>query len=67
MTKKTVFKQAAAHVKLTKTLHASVFAKAFLLLAIVAVVLYAVLFTTYPPVHDYFHNIRHSLMAIPCH
>jgi hypothetical protein len=34
---------------------------------IAGVVLHAVLFTTYPPVHDYFHELRHSLMAIACH
>jgi hypothetical protein len=32
-----------------------------------ALVLYTVLFTTYPPVHDFFHEIRHSLLLIPCH
>lgn len=67
MSRKHVVKQARVHVRLTSTLTTSVFAKGFILLAITAVVLHAVLFTTYPPVHDYFHELRHSLMAIPCH
>ncbi len=38
-----------------------------LVLAVVAVVAWAVLFTNYPPVHDFFHELRHSLFVIPCH
>jgi len=38
-----------------------------LVLAVVAVVTWAVLFTNYPPVHDFFHELRHSLFVIPCH
>lgn len=38
-----------------------------LVLIMVGVVLYAVLFTTYPPVHDFFHELRHSMLLIPCH
>jgi hypothetical protein len=26
-----------------------------------------VLFTNYPPLHDSFHELRHSLYVIPCH
>jgi hypothetical protein len=36
-------------------------------LAVVALVLWAVLFTNYPPLHDTFHELRHSLYVIPCH
>ncbi|HJN08954.1 MAG: CbtB-domain containing protein [Pirellulaceae bacterium] len=67
MPPKHVVKQARAHVRLTSTLKASVFVKGLILLVIAGVVLHAVLFTTYPPVHDYFHELRHSLMAIACH
>jgi len=38
-----------------------------LILAVVAVVAWVVLFTNYPPVHDFFHELRHSLFVIPCH
>ncbi len=38
-----------------------------LVLAVVAVVAWAVFFTNYPPVHDFFHELRHSLFVIPCH
>lgn len=33
----------------------------------VGVVLYTVLFSSYPPVHDAMHELRHGLMFIPCH
>jgi hypothetical protein len=31
------------------------------------VVVWTVLFTNYPPIHDFFHELRHSLYVIPCH
>lgn len=67
MRQRHLYKQARSHIRLTRTLNATVFVKGAILLAIVGVVLHAVLFTTYPPVHDYFHELRHNLMAIPCH
>jgi hypothetical protein len=30
-------------------------------------VLYAMLFTNVPTLHDFFHELRHSLGIIPCH
>ncbi|SFS69290.1 CbtB domain-containing protein [Marininema halotolerans] len=36
----------------------------FLLLGIF---LYTFLFSTYPPIHDAVHELRHSLWIIPCH
>ena len=62
-----ISKKAIKHVKLTKTLNVSLFTKAIIILAIVAIVLHAVLFTTIPGLHDRFHELRHSLMVIPCH
>lgn len=35
--------------------------------ALLSVVLFTLLFTTYPPIHDFFHGLRHALMIIPCH
>lgn len=67
MQQRRLYKQARSHVRLTRTLHLSVLLKGVILLAIFGVVLHAMLFTTYPPVHDYFHALRHNLMAIPCH
>lgn len=32
-----------------------------------AVLLFTLLFTTYPPIHDYFHGLRHAIMIVPCH
>lgn len=48
-------------------LNISVFTQGFLVLMMVAVVLYTLLFSTYPPLHDTFHELKHSLMFIPCH
>jgi hypothetical protein len=30
-------------------------------------VLYAVFFTNVPPIHDFFHGLRHAMSIIPCH
>ena len=38
-----------------------------LFVAIVTLVVWAVLFSNYPPVHDFFHELRHALYVIPCH
>ena len=35
--------------------------------AMVALVLYSILFSEYPAVHDYFHHLRHALSIVPCH
>ncbi len=67
MAQEPVFKQAHKHIKLTQRLHLTTTRKAVILLAIVGIVLYAVLFSTTPAVHDYFHELRHHLMIIPCH
>jgi hypothetical protein len=62
-----VFTQAKRHARITRKLHVSVARKALILLSIIGVVLYTMFFTTTPVVHDYFHQLRHSLMMIPCH
>ena len=38
-----------------------------IVLAVVALVVWAMLFANYPPAHDFFHALRHSLYVIPCH
>ncbi|MBI3267557.1 MAG: CbtB-domain containing protein [Planctomycetes bacterium] len=55
------------HIRLTRALNLTLKAQAVILFAIVGVVLYAVFFATTPAVHDFFHEIRHSMMIIPCH
>jgi len=64
---KKITNKAVKHIKLTNTLNVSLITKAVIILAIVAIVLHAVLFTTIPGIHDHFHELRHSLMIIPCH
>jgi hypothetical protein len=41
--------------------------QALVLVAVCAFVLYALLFTNVPTLHDFFHELRHSLGIIPCH
>lgn len=62
-----VFTQAKRHARITRKLKISATRKAFIMLSIIGVVLYTMFFTTTPFVHDYFHELRHSLMMIPCH
>lgn len=62
-----VFKQTRKHILLTAKLNLSTFSKGIVLLAIAGIVLYSVLFSTTPAIHDFFHELRHSLMIIPCH
>ncbi len=45
----------------------NVFTQIGLVLLVAAVVIWAVFFSTYPPVHDLFHELRHSLYVIACH
>jgi hypothetical protein len=47
------------NITLTKQAVVVVFAVAF--------VLYTVFFTNVPPIHDFFHGLRHALGIIPCH
>ena len=67
MDNKKILKTAKRHVKLSQTLKLSVFTQGLVLLAIAGIVLYSIFFSTYPDIHDYFHELRHGLMMIPCH
>jgi hypothetical protein len=51
------------HIKLHLTKHVQL----LILLAATAFVLYAVLFTTIPAAHNFFHETRHALSIIGCH
>ena len=62
-----VYKQARTHMRMTQRLKLSITRKALIMLSIIGMVLYTMFFTTTPFVHDYFHELRHSLMMIPCH
>jgi len=59
--------QAKRHIKITRAMNISATKKGLIILAILGVTIYTVLFTTTPAVHDYFHELRHGLMIIPCH
>jgi len=62
-----LYRQARRHVHMTRRLDISLYRKSFLYLALVGLTLYAVLFSTTPAVHDFFHEFRHHLMLVPCH
>lgn len=62
-----VYTQARRHLRITRKLKLSTSRKALVMLSIIGIVLYTMFFTTMPVVHDYFHELRHSLMMIPCH
>ena len=47
------------HITLTKQMVIVVLAVAF--------VLYGVFFTDVPPIHDFFHHVRHAMGILPCH
>ena len=55
------------HQSQTLTLTHHLFVQAAIVVVLVALVLWAVFFTNYPPVHDAFHELRHSLYIVPCH
>ncbi|HYX39066.1 MAG TPA: hypothetical protein VE954_38670 [Oligoflexus sp.] len=63
----TIYTQARRHLRITRRLKINVLHKSLITLAIVSIVLYTMFFTTTPLVHDYFHELRHGLMLIPCH
>lgn len=48
-------------------LNLNVFTQGVIVLTMVGLVLYSLLFSTYPPLHDTFHELKHALMFIPCH
>ncbi|MDP9347844.1 MAG: CbtB-domain containing protein [Gemmatimonadota bacterium] len=55
------------HEHVGRTLNFGLLAQGVAFVGIVAVVLYTAFFSTYPPVHDAMHTLRHSLYLIPCH
>lgn len=42
-------------------------AMAVLMTAVLGLVLYFTLFSTFPPVHDATHQLRHGMAVVPCH
>ena len=58
---------ATTHAKRTLNVTLSLIVQVALLLFVTGVVLWAVLFTSIPGTHDFFHEMRHALFLIPCH
>lgn len=55
------------HANQTITITMNMVVQIVVLLAVVALVTWAVFLTNYPAAHDFFHELRHSLYVIPCH
>ena len=59
------------HETQTEQAHGSIWQHAVVQMAIVlfvvGIVVWAILFTNYPPLHDPFHELRHALYIVPCH
>lgn len=51
----------------TVTFTHHLFVQLAIVVALMAVVLWAILFSNYPPLHDTFHELRHALYIVPCH
>lgn len=51
----------------TQQVTLSVPVQATLLISLWALILWTLFFSTYPPVHDALHEIRHGTAAVPCH
>jgi hypothetical protein len=54
-------------VKIFKKQKTSLITKALFYTSVLSISVYVVLFTNYPPIHDYFHGLRHALAIISCH
>ncbi|MGK0291371.1 MAG: hypothetical protein ACI86H_002839 [bacterium] len=54
-------------IKVFKKQKTSLLTKAFFYTAIVQMMVYVSLFSEYPAIHDYFHELRHALVIVPCH
>lgn len=58
---------ARAYLRLFAGANLNVALRLLLMATVLAVALYVILFSTTPAVHDFFHELRHSLMIVPCH
>lgn len=45
----------------------SLVTKAVFFTAVTQIAIYVILFSEYPAIHDYFHELRHVLAIVPCH
>ncbi|BAZ46911.1 hypothetical protein NIES4102_39570 (plasmid) [Chondrocystis sp. NIES-4102] len=57
----TSFRQQASRLTLSKPVQASLY------VSLCALILWTIYFTTYPPVHDSVHSLRHHTLLVGCH
>jgi len=61
------FKYIQRQLHLFRKHHISLAVQAVVVVCAVAFVLYAVLFSHAPSIHDFFHGLRHAMGILPCH
>lgn len=55
------FRQKASRLTLSKPVQASLYA------SLCGLIIWTIYFTTYPPVHDRVHSLRHHTLLVGCH
>lgn len=55
------------HVNRVQTITLNLTIQVAILLALSALIIWTLLFSSYPAVHDPLHALRHALYLIPCH
>jgi hypothetical protein len=67
MTSQQQFRYIRRQLTIFRTHHITLTKQAVVVVCAVAFVLYAVFFTHVPPIHDFFHGLRHAMGILPCH
>lgn len=67
MTSRQQWRYVQKHLTVLRKHHIPLTKQAVLVVLAVGFVLYAVFFTNVPPIHDFFHEVRHAMSIIPCH
>lgn len=55
------FKQKASKLTLSTPVQATLY------ISLAALTLWTIYFTTYPPIHDQVHSLRHHTLVVSCH
>jgi hypothetical protein len=67
MTARHQFKYIRRQIHLFRRHNITLTKQAVIVVLAVAFVLYAVFFSNAPPIHDFFHGLRHAMGILPCH
>lgn len=67
MTSKQQFKFVQRQLTIFRKHNITITKQAVVVVLAVAFITYAVFFSNVPPIHDFFHGLRHAMGIIPCH